>query len=196
VVVDRSRPTRGRKAWQDWKERGGVRGKREIVVALVGAAVSAIILLAIGFPHDALIAGVTIAGSALAAAVIVPAAELYWSWLQAPMRLLTDDVVAIRDRVHSVQIGEGHPKPKLSLRLELITSREVGGELVAEAAKYGEKVRETDAQEWTNSVVSLLAEHSPEDIERFRTAGHGSSNDRMASKLVVLADLIADMEPD
>jgi hypothetical protein len=90
-VPNVSRLSTWEKAKADWH---GVHGKRELVVAGVGAVISACVLLVAGFPHDAVVLGVSILGSAIALAVIVPAAELYWSWLQAPMRLLTDEVVA------------------------------------------------------------------------------------------------------
>lgn len=186
-----SRLSRWEKAKADWH---GVQGKRELVVAGVGAVISAVVLLVAGFPHDAVVLGVSILGSAIALAVIVPTAELYWSWLQAPMRQLTDEVVAIRERVGNSDPGATSATAGLSLSHSLMNHKRVGDELVAEAAQYRLKPSDGDAQVWTNSVIAFLGAHVSSGLDEFMMAGKGSSSDRITDRLEVLGRLLEQLE--
>jgi hypothetical protein len=191
-VPNVSRLSTWEKAKADWH---GVHGKRELVVAGVGAVISACVLLVAGFPHDAVVLGVSILGSAIALAVIVPAAELYWSWLQAPMRLLTDEVVAIREWLEQLELGAtSATRAELGLRHALMDHKRVGDELVAEAANYGLRPSDGDAQVWTNSVIAFLGAHLAAGLDEFMTAGKGSSRDRISGRLDVLGRMVEHLE--
>jgi hypothetical protein len=170
-VPNVSRLSRWEKAKADWH---GVQGKRELVVAGAGAVISALVLLVAGFPHDAAVVGVSIFGSAIAPAVIVPAAELYWSWLEAPMRLFTDEVFAIRERLEQLDPGvTSATRTELGLRHTLMDHKRVGDELVADAANYGLTPSDRDAQVWTNSVIAFLGAHLVSGLDEFMKAGKG-----------------------
>lgn len=176
-----SQLSRWEKAKADWH---GVQDERELVVASVGAIISAFVLLVDGFPHDAVVIGVSILGSAIALAVIVPAAEFYWSWLQAPMRLLTDELVAIRELLAQLDLGSASATTaELSLCHASMDHKRVGDELVAEAASYGLRPGDGDAQVWTNSVIAFLGAHLASGLDEFMTAGKGSSGDRITDRL-------------
>ena len=125
---------------------------------------SVVVLLAVGFAHDALVVGITIGGSALAAAVLVPAGELAWNWLQAPMRLLTEDVIAIRARLNAVEIVGARPEPTIDVRLQLLNYKRKGEELVA-SSSVGPA--EPDAQRWTDSVIDFLSKYMHESVASF-----------------------------
>jgi hypothetical protein len=190
MVVDKARPTRWQKARTDWS---GIRAKREVLVGLVGGIATAGVQVLVGSPGavDTLItAGV----GALVTVVVFPLGELGLRWLQAPMRLLTDDVVAIRSRLDSLDIGAAQPRPRaaaLSPRLAAINHKRVGDELVGDAARYKLEIGEANAQRWTNAVIDFLSEHSsPGSVELFMTAGSGSNSERMDARLQFLANLI------
>ncbi|PZR67316.1 MAG: hypothetical protein DLM63_06690 [Solirubrobacterales bacterium] len=150
---------------------------------------SVVVLLAAGFPHDAVVVGITIGGAALAAAVIVPAVELWWCWLQAPMRLLTEDVIAIRERVEQLP-DQAPAKPtekSVNVRLALINQKQVM--LAAGAEGAADQIAYT----WGRDIATLLTEHgTPSEAERFMTAGTGTNLDRLSARLAVLDELIAE----
>ena len=81
-----------------------MRAKREAVLGLVaGAATAGVqVLIGSGGSVDTLIAAVV---GAFVAVVVFPLAELGLRWLQAPMKLLTEDVIANRERVEEPQAG-------------------------------------------------------------------------------------------
>ena len=189
MVVDKARPTRWQKARDDWS---GIRAKREVLVGLVGGFATAGVQVLVGSAGavDTLIAAGV---GALVTVVVFPLGELGLRWLQAPMRLLTDDVIAIRSRLDALDIGAAQPEtraPALSPRLTAVNHRRVGVALVADAAGYGLKASEPDAQRWTDSVIDFLSEHSsPGNVELFMTAGSGSNSERMDARLQLLGEL-------
>ena len=106
------RPTRWQKAKHDWP---GVRGKRELASAVLGGLLAALALLLVNAPEAAVQQVIVVLAAAVGAAVLVPAAELYWSWLQAPMRLLTEDVAAVRRDI-AAYLPHRQPRRRLSVR--------------------------------------------------------------------------------
>jgi hypothetical protein len=108
--VPLDRPTRWAKAKQDWR---GFRIRRESIGGAIGTTAGIVALIVLGFPGAALENVIVILATGAVVAVLVPVAELAWSWLQAPMRLLTADVAAIRERL------DAQPAPKAAPRVNV-----------------------------------------------------------------------------
>ena len=124
---------------------------------------SVVVLLAAGFPHDAVVVGITIGGAALAAAVIVPAVELCWCWLQAPMRLLTEDVIAIRERVERPLAPSSSTEPAPDVRLGLLDLARRGQVMLDGGYVYSDI-----HNPWAAEVVAFLSKYvPPADAEAF-----------------------------
>jgi hypothetical protein len=156
--VPEPRPTRWQKALQDW-HRPGIR--REFFRGAVGAVVSVIVLLAAGFGHDAAVVTITVICSALATAVLIPAGQFALLWLQAPMRLLTEDVIAIRERLDTETAKAGGSVSRPSVRLTLLN-------FVAMARPSVSSHRGGEHEAWISEVSQFLAEHcEPRDAESF-----------------------------
>jgi hypothetical protein len=90
------RPTRWQKARQDWP---GFRLWPDIWLAVFGGALSVGVLAILGFPWEAILEVIVAVGAGAVAVVLFRFGELWWAWAQAPMRLLTDDVAALRREV-------------------------------------------------------------------------------------------------
>jgi hypothetical protein len=148
-------------------------------------------LLAAGFSHDAIITLITIGGSALGAAFLVPVGELGWAWLQAPMRMLTEDVVAIRSRLEG-QSGGYVPAPPMilpkpaSVRLALLDFARKGEDIL----RLG-TVQAGVLASWTDTVVAFLAEYAAqEQTESFLAASDlRSARATCAQRVLVLQDI-------
>lgn len=152
------RPTRWQKALRDW-HRPGVR--RESVTGAVGAAVSVVVFLAAGFGHDASVVTIAVICSALATAVLIPAGQFAWLWLQAPMRLLTEDVIAIRERLDAETAKAAGSVSRPSVRLTLL-------HFVAMARPNVASHPRGEHEAWISEVSKFLEEHcEPRDAEIF-----------------------------
>ncbi len=184
-MAENERPTRWQKARADWP---GVRAKREaflgVVTAVAAAAVQA--LVGSGGAVDTLIAAGV---GAVAAIVVAPLAELAWCWLRAPMRLLTEDVIAIRKRVEQLpdQVPADPTEKSVNVRLALIDEKQ--RMLAASAEGYADEIAYT----WGRDITTLLTGHgTPSEAERFMTAGTGTHLNRVSAQLAVLDELIAE----
>src|ERR1700735_3853391 len=93
--------TRWDKAYGDWP---GFRWG-DAWVAAVGLVLAVGVLATLGFPGKALEEVVVVALAGAAAALLFQATQLFSAWLQAPMRLLTGEVIAIRDRLDAMQVA-------------------------------------------------------------------------------------------
>jgi hypothetical protein len=170
--VDGKRQTRWERAKAD-RPKVGVR--RELASLFVGGAVSVLVLLIAGFNHDAGITAITIGGSAIAAAVIVPASELAWAWLQAPMRALTDDVLSIRQLLEANPLTAEAP----TVRLWLLNHKRKG-----EAILNRQAPATTDADNWADVAAEYLMENVDEAAaERFLQAHAIRGEDKVRSLL-------------
>jgi hypothetical protein len=122
-MADRKRPTRWQKAQADWP---GFQ-RRDLWIAVIGLGVSVGVLALLGFPGEAMIEVAIVAGSGALAAILYALGQLVWAWLQAPMRLLTDDMVAIRHQLESTHAATEKP---ISVRLLLLNSIRRGEQLM------------------------------------------------------------------
>jgi hypothetical protein len=115
--------------------------------------------------------------SALTAAILLPLVELGWAWLQAPMRMLTEDVIAlrgdvigIRERVAQLQqppvaLPEKEAKPDVRLTLLNEVRR---GRAIADDPLWKFSGREPhEAGEWTERLTQFLNEHAHDSVEGF-----------------------------
>ena len=115
------------------------------------------------------------------------------------MRLLTEDVIAIRDCLAAIDPPGVQPKPTIGdPRLALINHKRKGDELVKRVTRFSQYGAtgedEAVAERWTNSVIDFLSTTGETSaLERFMLAGSGASTDRMADRLTVLQQLIDEM---
>lgn len=112
------------------------------------------------------------------------------------MRLLTADVIAIRERVEELSVAPAVTAPPerppeeepANVRLNLINHKRVGDEMIAKGLSF---VAEWAAENWTNSVVDYMSGRiSGDEIEVFLNAGGGTTRDRMPDRLRLLGQMI------
>lgn len=152
------RPTRWQKAREDWP---GFEW-RDLGIGVVAIVLAVLALLVLGRPGGAVPEVLIVGGAGLLAAILYPLAQLVWAWLQAPMRLLTDDVVAIRERLEQGPPGE--PVRPVNVRWTLLDLARQGSELLDYYS--GPPTEETKA--WTAAAGAFLGEHGePADAEKF-----------------------------
>src|SRR4051812_798992 len=95
------RLTRWEKAKQDWP---GFHLWPDFGLGAFGGVLGVGVLAALGFPWETILEVIVVAATAALAAVLYRIGQLAWAWLQAPMRLLTADVVAIREKLDAVEV--------------------------------------------------------------------------------------------
>jgi hypothetical protein len=166
------RPSRLQKAKRDWP---GIRSSREAIVGVITAVLAAVVELLIG-SGGALDTIVVAVVAAVVAVVIVPAAQFTLLWVEAPMRLLTEDVIALRAEVHALSERVSHqvsatasvdeePREEQLGRVRLTLLRFVQQ---AESIMGSGLVKRTDQQRWTEKVSDfLIAEVDPQIAEPF-----------------------------
>lgn len=161
--MEKTRPTRWQKARDDWS---GFQG-RDLWVAAVGLAVAVGVLALLDFPGKVVAEVAIVAGSGILATVLYVLGQLVWAWLQAPMRLLTEDVIAIRERLERNPLTPPPPaEPPFNMRLSVLNSIRLGEELRRRAR--GGSMTWQAHEEWVTPVVQLLHEHAEqEDAELF-----------------------------
>jgi hypothetical protein len=161
-MAERERPTRWQKTRADWP---GFRWQ-DLVVGVVGLALAVAGLVLFGRPGGAVTEVLIVGGAAILAAILYPLGQLVWAWLQAPMRLLTEDVIAIRERVEAMPVTSAPAGPPFNMRLSLLNSIRLGKELRQRARGGG--MTQKAHEEWVTPVVQLLHEHAEqEDAELF-----------------------------
>jgi hypothetical protein len=160
------RPTRWQRAKRDWS---GFEVRRDIVVAVLGGAIAAGVFALLGFPWDTILSVIVGVGSAAAAVVILRLVELWWAWFKAPMRMLTEDVVAIRQRLEA---GGGElpvPVEPPNVRLGVLEYARRAQVWADRGSTYRKEV-----EAWAREVGAFLGEYGTEDeAERFLTAAGG-----------------------
>lgn len=168
------RPTRWQKAKDDWP---GFEW-RNLRVGVVGIALAVIALAVLGRPGKAVTEVLIVGGAGLLAAILYPLGQLAWAWLQAPMRLLTADVVAIRERLE--QGAPAEPARPLNVRLRLLNFARQGRELL----DY-DPISGADFGAWSEAAGAFMAEHAEADAEEF-LGGLPSTYDTIALRISVL----------
>lgn len=180
-----SRPTRWQEARRDWP---GFQW-RDLIPGAIGLGIAIFVLEESKFPGST-VAEVGIVGAcAIAAGVLYAVAQLVWAWLQAPMRLLTEDVIAIRERVEQLQPQSAAlpAKQRVNVRLKLIELQQEGESITRSRTT----MTAVYAEEWSQAVFEFLSEHLPgADAERFLAAGTGNPVTRLVDRLGVLNEVI------
>jgi hypothetical protein len=161
-MAERARPTRWQKARQDWP---GFQ-RRDLVVGAIALVLAVVGLVVFGRPGEAVAELLIVGGAGLLATILYPLGQLVWAWLQAPMRLLTADVVAIRERVEAAPVTSAPAGAPFNMRLSLLNSIRLGEELRQHARGGG--LTRNEHEGWVTPVVQLIHEHAePEDAELF-----------------------------
>jgi hypothetical protein len=173
------RPTRWQKARKDWS---GFQW-RDLILGAIGLGIAILVLEESNFSGSTVAEVGIVAGSAIAAGVLYALAQLVWAWLQAPMRLLTDDVVAIRRTL------EARPSQKpLSLPRTVNNYARRGHTLM-----MMQQFSEQEAFSWANAIGSLLDEHGEYgDAVRFsqaRARGEGGIYETLQAQVAVLDEM-------
>jgi hypothetical protein len=155
------RPTRWKRTMKDWPRPQW----RDLIRGVLGVGVSLLILAVLGFPGETLVEVGVVGGSAIALLILPSAAQLWWAWFKAPMRLLTDDVRAIREKVESVAAPAEERGEPLPPTVRLWNQARLGRELLQiSSSGMGERRR---IREWVDGVVEDVGREIPEDLPGF-----------------------------
>lgn len=184
------RPTRWHKARQDWR---GFGLRRDAARGAVGAVAGIFALLALGFPGAAVENVIYVLAAGLVGGVALPLAQLGWCWLQAPMRMLSDDMRLVLGRIEKFEASassrEKATPRRVDVRLSLVAQISKGGEISPLYAYGGGTDR------WTGSIVDLLAAHGKAgDAERFLRATEATGPQALAERLDFLRELVEEYE--
>jgi hypothetical protein len=174
------RPTRWQKARLDWP---GFQW-RDLRVGVIGILLAIVILLALGRPGGAVVEVAVVGAAGLAAAVFYAVGQFVWAWLQAPMRLLSADVIAIRERLEATPASV-QSEGTLNVRLTLLNAIRVGKALQRMNLR-------TIPQElaWASGVVeALTVEDQSAILERFL------AESKMDAQLLVLEEVVGGSTP-
>jgi hypothetical protein len=162
-MSDGDRPTRWRKARTDWP---GFQW-RDLAVAGLGLALAVAVLAITGFSGKTMVEVAIVAGTGAVAATLYAMGQLAWAWLQAPMRLLTEDVIAIRNRLEVMPRSELVP---LSPHIALLNFIRLGKE-------HLEHDQDAAMDAWTEDVLAFLNEHmEASEAETFLTVTEGTGS--------------------
>lgn len=179
-MSDGDRPTRWQKTRTDWP---GFQW-RDLAVAGVGLGLAVTVLAITGFSGETIVEVAIVAGTGAAAATLYSLGQLAWAWLGAPMRLLTDDVIAIRRRL------EATPRPELvplSPRITLLNFIRLGKE-------HLERNEDAAMEVWTEDVLAFLNEHmEASEAETFLTVTEGTGSWAFRERIEYLEALV---DPD
>jgi hypothetical protein len=161
------RPTAWQYAKKGWR---GFRWRdRALINGVVGGALAIVALDIAGLPREALTTVIVVVVSAVGAAILVPLAELGWAFVAAPMRLLTADVIAIRERLEAAPPASAPPPPP-NVRLWLLEHVRKGEALL----HYHSAPSTKDAEDWAAEASAFLRENcNVADAERFLTRPRG-----------------------
>jgi len=161
------RPTAWQYAKKGWR---GFRWRdRALINGVVGGALAIVALDIAGLPREALTTVIVVVASAVGAAILIPLAELGWAFVAAPMRLLTADVIAIRERLEAAPPASASPPPP-NVRLWLLEHVRRGQRLLNRHSGPPTK----DAEEWASQASAFLRENcNVVDAERFLSRPRG-----------------------
>jgi hypothetical protein len=186
-MSERERPTRWQKARDEWR---GFQW-RDLFVGLAGIVLAIVVLAATGRPVASLVEVAVIGGCGIAAAVFYAVGQLVWAWLQAPMRLLTADVIAIRERLEASPIrpSPSAPAPP-NVRLTLLNYIRIGkSNLDNTLAALGGV--DPAWESWTQEVLTFLNEHVSATVaEGFLTATDETGASAVLERIEYLEDVV------
>ena len=137
------------------------------MLPLAGAVLGVIAMAILGFPGDALLGVAIPAAAAVVVWLLFYGIPLWWAWFKAPMRLLTDDVLAIREKLEDMSAPAEEPREPMTTTLTLRNQVRLGRELLQTGAS-GQTERRL-IREWVDGVVEALGRSIPEDLEGFLT---------------------------
>jgi hypothetical protein len=184
--------TRWQQTRADWR---GFQGAREASIAVIGAAIATGVLLILGFPDDAVVTGVTVAGTAFAGAIIWPLGDLWWCWLKAPARMLK----ATQEKNAQLEADaraadDANQEAQTTLRKLLLAYKSRGAELYAQG---GANPYEPATVEWTDDVLAALTKYgTQEQVEQFSSAGSGTAGQRLSGRRYALDQILASMNSE
>jgi hypothetical protein len=185
------RPTRWQKARNDWP---GFQWA-DSAIAGVGLGLAVVVLAILGFPGETVVEVVVVAGAGIAAAVLYALGQLVWAWLQAPMRLLTADVIAIRERVEAMP-GAPTPQPEPAppnVRLNLLNFIRLGRRHLNDPTRP--LIGDVELEKWTQKVIVFLNEYvSGEAAEGFVTATGATGAGAVEERIVYLEKFIKERD--
>lgn len=149
----------------------------------------------LGFPHDAVVTGVTVAGAAVAGAIIWPLGRLWWCWLKAPARMLKATQKKNAQLEADARAAEdAKQEAQTTLRKLLLDYKSRGAELYA---KGGPNPFEPATVEWTRDVVAALTKYgTTEQVEQFTSAGSGTAGQRLSGRRSALDRILASMSSE
>jgi hypothetical protein len=176
------RPTRWQRAWKDWPKIQW----RDLILSAFGLGIAILVLEESNFSGSTVAEVGIVAGSAIAAGVLYALAQLVWAWLQAPMRLLTDDVVAIREKLEAAP-------PQTPIRLPRAINDSVRkGHALLRKSEFSEQ----DAFDWANEIASILNEYGDyKDGARFsRAQGGGDARGTLKAQIAALDEIVERLE--
>jgi hypothetical protein len=148
------------RGFRDWKP--------DIAVLALGGFVSFAVLVVLGFPGETQMTEAVVAGSAIAAVLVLRLINLAWCWHRAPERLLQDEVYALRHALgsHETPVIEPHGG-SAQVRVWILDAIRRGEAMV----RPGEGIYEREVEDWTADVRDYLLQHgTPEEAEQFVTA--------------------------
>jgi hypothetical protein len=169
--------------------------RRSLVELVSTGIITVAALLAFSSEGAAIDTLIALGVSFLMVFVVRPAVALGWNYLQAPMRALTDDVQAIRERLEA---SPSLPRPptQTDIRLEVLEHARKGQDLLD---NYGSAVPTPYADGWSEEASGYLREHAyaldAGLIEDFFAATGQYQQGRLEAKvaaLVAVADSLRD----
>jgi hypothetical protein len=135
---------------------------RDLIRAVLGVVIAVVVLAILGFPGEILAEVAIVGGSGIALLILPSAGQLWWAWFKAPMRLLTAEVHAIRDRQEPSEPAP-HVEPPLSPTLVMRNQIRYGNELLRHGSGPVEQ------RQWLDGVVAALGHIVPDDLESVLT---------------------------
>jgi hypothetical protein len=186
------RPSRLQKARQD--SRGFKAARRELCTLVVGGVLGAL-LLAVLFDGVAVlqfIIGVICA--AVAAAILVPAAEFAWNYLQAPHRIMLDELTGIRSTIAALQsptASQSQADQRLDRHPALLNYIRKGERMRRRFMQSGQGYP-NQVEAWTDEVAGFLSSHiSPTAADRFIVASLPTAHmsTQIRNSLAMLAEI-------
>jgi hypothetical protein len=159
------------------------------VVGIAAVPLTAVALWYFGYAEGIVEYLIPVAVAVVLTVGIAPVVELGWNWLQAPMRLLTEDVVAIRAQLERVP-GAPEPSRSVGARVALFNLHHRGLSLLDDPVLRGSII-----EEFTERVAGALAQQvSDEAAEEFLRASDEAGRVGLALRLEAL-EAIAERQP-
>lgn len=164
------RPSRWQKARADTQL---LRWKREVIAACVTAPVAFVFLKVFGSPDGAMDDLISVAAAVVAVLVLLPLSELAWNWLQAPHRIVMDEVIALRGHIALSTAPTIDRAVQLPLKERLVAARRQGRDIrdqVAVASYHEADEWRARVERWTSAVERALVDEAPDHLKLFSSA--------------------------